>query len=384
MRTSMTILCSVLVGLLALAASDVRSQDDASSREANASDTAAGAAPAASEVIPAIPAGLEARKEGDVVDLGGRKVTITKLDIVPYVENACTKVCTWEKSDLPELKELREKYKLDEVVAPGKTEFEKQVLLMDWIFKQWKFGHARELVDLRDPAKILEEAQKGHKFQCMHSEVVMRALMLSMGWVSRPMGKPKHTYSEVWSNQYCKWVRMDATSNSYADRGGVPMSTYELRMALMKNDLDGVVGVTKGERKPVDVKFASRWKKISFYMSNVYGTRPAGKVFTVVDEFSDGAYHNWPHPENPMDLYFPINQAALTLVPDAQNLKVTIRTLTPNFDRFQVRIDGKEWADSKDMFTWALHEGENRLEARSVNKLGVEGPVSSVVLTAGK
>jgi len=384
MRTSMTILCGVLVGLLTLAAPDVWSQDDVSPRKTNASDTGDKAAPTPSEVTPAASAGLEAREEGETVTLGGRKVTIRKLDILPYVENACTKVFTWEKSDLPELKELREKYKLDEVVAPGKTEFEKQVLLMDWVFRQWKFGHARELVALRDPAKILEEAQKGHKFQCMHSEVVLRALMGSMGWVARPMGKPKHSYNEVWSNQFRKWVRMDATSNSYAVRGEIPLSTYELRMALMKNDLDGVVGVTKGERKPVVVKFASRWKRISFYMNDVYGKRPGGKVFTVVDEFSDGAYHNWPHPENPMDLYFPINQAALTLLPDGQNVKVSIRTLTPNFDRFQVRIDGKDWADSKEAFTWAPHEGENRLEARSINKLGVAGPVSGVMLTVGK
>ena len=37
---------------------------------------------------------------------------------------------------------------VDEVVAPGKTELEKQTLLMRWIWDQWDFGHAQELYDL--------------------------------------------------------------------------------------------------------------------------------------------------------------------------------------------------------------------------------------------
>lgn len=387
MRTWYT-MCLAVAAVMVAGGTALAAGEDGAAGKAAAQESGAGGTAPAAEATPSSPAtpatGLEARKEGDVADLAGRKVTIRKLDVVPYVENACTKVYAWEKSDLPQLKELREKYRIDDVVAPGKTEFEKQVLLMDWIFKQWKFGHAQELYNLKDPAKILEEAQKGHKFQCMHSEVVLRALMGSMGWVTRPMGKPKHSYDEVWSNQFRKWVRMDATSNSYAMRGGVPMSTYEFRMALMKDDLEGVVAVTRGVAKPVTAKSAPSWKKIGFYMADVYGARPGAKVFTVVDEYSDGIYHNWPHPENPMDLYFPINQAALTLLPEGRNLKVAIRTLTPNFETFRVRVDGKKWADSKDAFAWTLHEGENRLEARSVNTSGIEGPVSTVVLSVSK
>ena len=40
--------------------------------------------------------------------------------------------------------------------------------------------------------------------------------------------------------------------------------------------------------------------------------------------------------------------------------------------------------DSNDAFSWTWHPGENRLEARSVNKSGVEGPVSTVALNVSK
>ena len=69
----------------------------------------------------------------------------------------------------------------------------------------------------------------------------------------------------------------------------------------------------------------------------------------------------------------------LVPVPDKNGkVNIAIKTLTPNFKTFMVRIDGKRWANSKDTFTWQLHDGANKLEARSVNKWEVSGPVSTV------
>src|SRR3989442_11824771 len=83
----------------------------------------------------------ESLKEGVVFDLGGRKATLKKLDTLPYVESEYTKRFRFDAYDNPKLKELRERYKLDEVIAPGKDEFDQQVLLMDWTHRQFKkFG----------------------------------------------------------------------------------------------------------------------------------------------------------------------------------------------------------------------------------------------------
>src|SRR5258708_5007059 len=80
-------------------------------------------------------------KEGATVDLAGRAATIKTLDTLPYVESEYTKRFVFDLFDNPMLKELREKYKLDEVIAPGKSEFDKQVLLMNWTHAQFKkFG----------------------------------------------------------------------------------------------------------------------------------------------------------------------------------------------------------------------------------------------------
>ena len=68
--------------------------------------------------------------------------------------------------------------------------------------------------------------------------------------------------------------------------------------------------------------------------------------------------------------------AALSLFAEGATLRVELKTMTPNFQRFEVRLDGAGWKPSEENFVWNLHRGRNRMEARSVNKFGVRGPVS--------
>jgi hypothetical protein len=53
--------------------------------------------------------------------LNGHTVTLTKLEDLPFVESEYTKRFKFDSADNPKLKELRDRYKLDEVVGPGKT-----------------------------------------------------------------------------------------------------------------------------------------------------------------------------------------------------------------------------------------------------------------------
>ncbi|MDB5298438.1 MAG: hypothetical protein JWO87_101, partial [Phycisphaerales bacterium] len=80
-------------------------------------------------------------KQGDAVTLGVREGVVTTLDTLPYVESEYTKRFKFDSYDNPKLKQLRDRYHLDEVVAPCKTEFDRQVLLLDWVNHRFKkFG----------------------------------------------------------------------------------------------------------------------------------------------------------------------------------------------------------------------------------------------------
>jgi hypothetical protein len=67
-------------------------------------------------------------------------------------------------------------------------------------------------------------------------------------------------------------------------------------------------------------------------------------------------------------------------VPEGNSVRVTVKTLTPNFRTFMSRTDGGEWKPAGEAFTWSPHAGPNRLEVKAVNQFGVDGPVSTVEL----
>src|SRR5205085_4012972 len=72
-------------------------------------------------------------KVGQQFTLAGKSYKVTEADILPLVENQYTARFRFDSFDNPKLKDLREKYHFDEVVAGGTTEFDKQVLLLDWV-----------------------------------------------------------------------------------------------------------------------------------------------------------------------------------------------------------------------------------------------------------
>ena len=181
----------------------------------------------------------ELLKEGDVFHLGGRKAVLKKLDTLPYVVSMYTKRFTFDSHENPKLKELRKRYELDAVVAPGKDEFDRQVLLMDWTHHRFKkFG--RPSSNARGALEILRAIEEGHVFFCTHYARVFVSAAASMGWVDRALalrrhqgvsqgGSSEHTSTEIWSNQYRKWIMLDPTSNMYLEKDGVPLSAFEIR-----------------------------------------------------------------------------------------------------------------------------------------------------------
>src|SRR5262245_48532548 len=80
-------------------------------------------------------------REGVSFPIGGQTALLKKLVTLPCAENDYTKRFKFDSYRNPKLKELRERYKLDEVIAAGKDEFDKQLLLMEWTHRQFKkFG----------------------------------------------------------------------------------------------------------------------------------------------------------------------------------------------------------------------------------------------------
>src|SRR5258705_11503402 len=179
-------------------------------------------------------------KQGDRFPIPGGSATLTRLDTLPLVENDYTKRFKFDSFSNPKLKELRERYTLDDVVAPGATEFDKQVLLMDWVHRQFKkFGAPS--TGARGALDILDGIEQGHTFFCSHYAHVMVSAAASLGWVDRELalrrhqgvakvgGSTEHSTTEIWSNHHRKWAMLDRTSTMYLEKDGLPLNAWEIR-----------------------------------------------------------------------------------------------------------------------------------------------------------
>ncbi|MDB5301849.1 MAG: transglutaminase domain protein, partial [Phycisphaerales bacterium] len=125
-------------------------------------------------------------KQGDAVTLITREGVVTKLDTLPYVESEYTKRFRFDSYDNPKLKELRDRFHLDEIIAPGKTEFDRQVLLLDWVNHRFKkFGKPSS--PARGALDVLAAVDEGHSFFCSQYGDVLVSAAASLGWVDRPL-----------------------------------------------------------------------------------------------------------------------------------------------------------------------------------------------------
>lgn len=385
---------------------------------------AAGGAPSAGEGNGSAGAG-QGLKQGDAITVGTLTGVFTRLDTLPYVENDYSKRYRFDSYDNPKLKELRERYHLDEVVAPGKTEFDRQVLLLDWAnHRLKKFGKPSS--PARGALDILAATDQGNSFFCSHYGDVLVSAAASLGWIDRPLalrrpdghfgssGSTEHTSTEIWSNQYRKWVLFDPTFAMYMvkegkdGKDGEPLSAYEFRQEWFYHGAKDVVFVLDKDRKryrksdfPVprgryegfgDLMLDAGATDVYAFIGYVPNTdlmdrgSDWGHMFITRDKLCDGT--TWHKRDNPADPahepYFPINQAAVRLEQPSQgagsdaSLRVSLRTLTPNFKTYLARVDGGAWKPAGESFPWALHAGDNRLEVKSVNRFDVDGPVSTV------
>jgi hypothetical protein len=218
-------------------------------------------------------------------------------------------------------------------------------------------------------------------------------------------GSTEHSSTEIWSNQYRKWVMLDPTFAMYAEKDGIPLNAYELRQEWFYGDGKALTFVVGKERKryhksdmPIfrarfagfgDLNFDPSGLNVYAFIGYVPNTNlmdagpDYGKMFITRDKLCEGTkWHERVAPPDPAnDPYFPIGQAMLDIHARTDGkLLVNLRSMTPNFKMFMSRVDDGDWSavgDTPSFVDWTPHAGKNRLQVKTVNQFGVEGPIST-------
>ena len=349
-------------------------------------------------------------KKGTQFKIDGQTATITKVDILPYVESDYTRLFKFDSADNPKLKELRGRYKLTEVIRAATNEFDQQILLLDWVHNRFqKFGQPSKTT--RGALDILDGIDSGETFFCTQYAQLFASAAASLGWVDRVLalrrhsdsghsGSTEHSTTEIWSNQHRKWIMLDPTSNMYLEKQGVPLNAFEIRQEWFYNsgkNLSFVIGRDKKRYRKSDLpiflkKFPAfgdltidphELDKYGFigYIPNtdlMDSGFDYGAMFITKDQLCEGTtWHKRKLPENPAtDPYFPINQTAISLEQDGATLTAQFKTLTPSFKQFEVKLNDSNWQPAESSLKWKPDAGLNSLHIRAMNKFNVAGPAS--------
>ncbi|NLF30838.1 MAG: transglutaminase domain-containing protein [Planctomycetes bacterium] len=340
---------------------------------------------------------------------GAGSVAVRERDVVPVVRNWCSEAFQFDCHANAMLHTLRRQEKLDDVLARGATEFEKQAALMDWTYRRFRFGPPGRQGVANKPLEILKALDEGAAFNCAYYADVCSAALRSCGYVTRGVGLKgarsdgngaEHAVLEVWSNQYRKWVLLDPTGNLYCTSAGVPLNAWEIRQAWFARkgrDLTLVVDgkphgvsdlpIDRGThpgfgRLEINDRSLGKFAILAYTPERPDGNPDYGRMFITRDQYAEGIeYHTRRNPTDPaVEPYFPVQQTDIALDGAGDGiLAVRADTLTPDFAGWRHRLDSGDWAEGAPS-TWTLHAGTNTLEIAAVNKFGVVGRPSRVVV----
>ncbi len=302
---------------------------------------------------------------------------------------------------------LRKRYKLDDVVSKGKTELEKFVLLRDWCRytapKGWDAG-ATQWVPPWDALVILETNKAPLALcMCTHFSTLFVQCADALGYNARHLILDHHCAAEVWSNQFHKWIVMDTgnsvdpTLNCHFEKDGVPLGAVEIHQLLKADRLKEIEAVYTPPRGRVRGDDLSKKDQCGFinyrrfcqpFRNNHMTTPFPGEPEHGEADYYCDAYLWWNDQAVPAatpeygkstcrvaDYNWTLNETAIYLqaTDAADTLTVMFDTVTPNFDKFLVSVDGGKWEAKTALFPWKLHAGENKFQVKSVNQFGVEG-----------
>jgi hypothetical protein len=352
-----------------------------------------------------------------IEELAGDRFTVESVHNETIVR--CQHGFRYQPYDEPRLRELRRKYRLDDVVAGAAGEFEAQVLLRSWSRSRFRREDYQPIPTDFDALEVLdrdlhnlagEPYQPGrHIDPCHFFPLLYAQVLLSMGHQPR-LVSIGHGMVEVWSNQFRKWVLMDAELNWHYEKDGVPLNMAEIfeenytcgptRVRVVRGHQSSDPNTTRvhlgKEEVPLEILIRAHHTRLAIvdlrndWLTNRYFPgHPARSernslVFTDprLAEPPPFAERLRPQTGRREDLYWTLNQTEVRARAPARDdvLELALSTVTPNFDHFEVVVDGGPPQASAGRIEWRLHAGVNTLAVRSVNQAGVRGIESSAAV----
>jgi hypothetical protein len=308
----------------------------------------------------------------------------------------------------PRVRQLRERYGLDAVVAGETDEWKRILLLRHWIKSKIEIDDNNPTQTREEAFAILDAALRGGKFHCAHFSIVQHAVLNSFGYVARRLGcgpglkddGGHHGVNEVWVNKFSKWVLIDAKYDAHYEKDQAPLSALEIRDEVWRDGAKSVVCVVGPDRRPMKPDPATgKWEirpdtyrwcswETSTNRFTAFPMKPTSTLVMLKDDIF--GTNTWYRDGKPHCAYGTPYLIATTKrdwiewTPNVITSKVTIEngkvrvfldSCTPNFKSFQMKVGGGSWAVCDEQAELPLAgSGLHRFTFRTMNLFGVTGP----------
>ncbi|GMV95360.1 MAG: hypothetical protein AMXMBFR82_51380 [Candidatus Hydrogenedentota bacterium] len=332
----------------------------------------------------------------------------------------------YEDAATLQLAELRNRLKLDELLADTHGDFEKINRLRHFVSQQWYHGsplpnypewNALDILDRRDAC--------GKGGMCIQFSIVFIQSLASLGYQARHMNIFNHESVEVYIDDLGKWVHADPESvfDSYEfnTETGEPVNIHEQHEFFLakyglsaSNPIDWMSpepwcnhpdsGLPEN-KPPLEISTFTPWlnspdpgkRPPQHNLTGFFRMMPRNNYFSqpTPRPLSQGStwwpwngYLNWYdeatprklqyalHSDRIADFYPTLNQVAFTATHGERegDVRVQMHSITPNFESYEINVDDTGWRDADAEFVWQLNRSAvNTLEMRTRNVLGVTG-----------
>jgi hypothetical protein len=310
---------------------------------------------------------------------------------------------------------LIQRYQLESVVDGETNEFQRILLLRNWIKRHIAIDNDNPTQTRGDAFGILDAALKGGGFHCGHFMVVQNAVLNAFGYVTRclgvaPGGTPDqpgghHGVNEVWSNDYVKWILTDAKYDTHFEKGGIPLSALQVRDELLLNGAADVTCVKGPDRTPITSPEEAETSPATYRWISweLQGDRHSSwpsflsSALVALDDeyFQDHVWwrqgpsnRHWAYAAG---YFIPVKHREwIEWTPNVLQVKAsvegsevhgTITSSTPNLLEYQVReVPDEGWRKIEAGFTLTLSADRHEWFLRAVNSAGVSGPPYHLVV----
>ena len=318
----------------------------------------------------------------------------------------------YQPLDDPQLEQLATREHLRDVVAGAPRQLDQIRRLQDWVNAQWPDGNPSPYPPW-NALTVLDWIRSGKTggFCGQYAQVFLQSLA-ALGFTARyvEIGSRDNPYAhyvtEVWSNEFDKWVVMDPDFNVHFERDGVPLSALEIHDALVSPAMAGVVPVfaaaRPGHATPTTwpLRTAELYYYLRYHLNANQLSKPDENPFDRFDDmiaFADARVPSWDvstvtsiYPKERLTrrrvgdarlVSARLNQVQLTLrSATATRLTVDLRDNVLQRASYQYRLiptaaTAGSWASiSGPTLVVPLPDRGGLVEVRGVNLRGVAGP----------